>query len=79
MAGFKAGRGTAKQIFNLRILCEKYLKLQQDLFHVFMDFRKSFDIVLHAALLETMRLYNINASLITLIGRGQIVCTNVMM
>ena len=25
-AGFRAGRSTTEQIFNLRILCEKYLK-----------------------------------------------------
>ena len=44
-AGFKAGRSTKEQISNLRILCEKYLQHQQDLFHVFMDFKKVFDIV----------------------------------
>ena len=28
---------------NLRILCEKYLKHQQDLYHVFIDFKKAFE------------------------------------
>ena len=28
---FRAGRSTTKQIFNLRILCEKYLQHQRDL------------------------------------------------
>ncbi len=37
-AGFRAGRNTTEQIFNLRILCEKYLQRQQDLYHVFIDF-----------------------------------------
>ena len=41
-AGFRAGRSTAEQVFNLRILCEKYLQHQQDLCHVFIDFRKAF-------------------------------------
>ena len=41
-AGFRAGRSTAEQIFNLRILCEKYLRHQQDLYHVFIDFKKAF-------------------------------------
>ena len=40
-AGFRAGRNTTEQIFNLRILCEKYLQHQQDLYHVFIDFKKS--------------------------------------
>ena len=41
-AGFRAGRSTTKQIFNQRILCEKYLQHQQVLYHVFIDFKKSF-------------------------------------
>ena len=49
-AGFRAGRSTTEQIFNLRILCEKYLQLQQDLYHVFIDFKKAFNRVFHAAL-----------------------------
>ncbi|KAK2185173.1 hypothetical protein NP493_244g02009 [Ridgeia piscesae] len=60
-------RLTAEQIFNLRILCEKYLQHQQDLYHVFIDFKKAFDRVWHAALWATMRQYNINANLIRMI------------
>ena len=66
-AGFRAGRSTTEQIFNLRILCEKYLQHQQDLYHVFVDFKKAFDRVWHAALWATMRLYNINANLTRII------------
>ena len=42
-ASFRAGRSTTEQIFNLQILCEKYIKHQQDLYHVFIDFKKAFD------------------------------------
>ena len=63
-AGFRPGRSTTEQIFNLRILCERYLQHQQDLFHVFVDFKKAFDRVWHASLWSTMKLYNINANLI---------------
>ena len=42
-AGFRAGRSTTEQNFNLRILCEKYLQHQQNLYHVFVDFKKAFD------------------------------------
>ena len=62
-AGFRAGRSTLEQIFNLRILCEKYLQHQQNLYHVFIDFKKAFDRVWHEALWATMRKYNINASI----------------
>ena len=48
-AGFRAGRSTTEQIFNLRILCEKYLQHQQNLHHVSIRFKKAFDRVRHAA------------------------------
>ena len=63
-AGFRAGRSTTEQIFYLRILCEEYLQHQQSLYHVFVNFKKAFDRVWHAALWATMRLCNINDNLI---------------
>ena len=52
-AGFRAGRSTTEQIFSLGILCERYLKYQQDRFQVW-----------HKALWSTTKLYNINTNLI---------------
>ena len=66
-AGFREGRSTTEQILNLRILMEKYLQHQQDLFHVFIDFKKAFDRVWHQALWTTMHKYNIHTKLITTI------------
>ena len=63
-AGFRAGRSTTEQIFNLRILCEKYLQNQHNLYHVFIDFKNAFDRVWHAALWASMRKYNIKANLV---------------
>ena len=74
-AAFRAGRSTTEQIFNLRILCEKYLQHQkilcekylqhqQNLYHDFIDFKKAFDRVWHAALWATTRKYNISANLV---------------
>ena len=57
-AGFRAGMSTTEQIFNLRILCEKYHKHQQDLYHVFIDFKKAFDRVWHAAVWATTKKCN---------------------
>ena len=65
--GFRAGRSTMEQIFNLRIQCEKYFQHQQDLYHVFIDFKKAFDWVWHAALCATMKKYNISTNLIQVI------------
>ena len=39
-AGFRAWGSTTEQIFNLRILGEKYLQHQQKLYHVFIDFKR---------------------------------------
>ena len=67
LAGFRAGRSTTEQIFNLRILCEKYLQYQQDLYHVFIDFKKAFDRVWYTALWATVKKYNISTNLIQVI------------
>ena len=68
-AGFRAGRSTTEQILNLCIQCEKYLQHQhqQDLYHVFIDFKKAFDRVWHAALWATMKKYNISTNLIQIV------------
>ena len=42
-AGFRAGRSTTEQMFTLRILCERYFQHQQDLYHVFIAFKKIVD------------------------------------
>ena len=63
-AGFGAGRSTTEQIFNLRILGEKYLQHQQNLYHFFIDFKKAFERVWHKTLWATMRKYNINSNII---------------
>ena len=61
-AGFRAGRSTTEQIFNLRILCEQYLQHQQNLYQVFTDFKKAFDKVWQAAFWATMQKYNISTN-----------------
>ena len=42
-ADFRAGRSITEQMFNLRILCKNYLQHQQNLYHVFIDFKKACD------------------------------------
>ena len=69
-AGFRAGMSPTEQIISLRILGEKYLQHQQNLYHVFIDFKKAFDRVWHEALWATMRKYNINASIIQAIKKN---------
>ena len=66
-AGFRAGRSTNEQIFNLRIIQEKYTEHQKPLYHIFIDFQKAFDRIWLAALWDTMKRFNINARLINVI------------
>ena len=53
-----------RQIFGLRILCEKYPQHQQDLYHVFIDFKEAFHRIWHSALWATMKRYNISTNLL---------------
>eukprot|EP00745_Piridium_sociabile_P019023 TRINITY_DN2876_c1_g1_i4.p1 TRINITY_DN2876_c1_g1~~TRINITY_DN2876_c1_g1_i4.p1 ORF type:complete len:404 (+),score=105.74 TRINITY_DN2876_c1_g1_i4:2-1213(+) len=46
-AGFRSGRSTTEQLFNLRVLCEKYSQHQQDIYLVFIDYKQAFDRVGH--------------------------------
>ena len=66
--GSEPGKNTTAQIINRRILCEKYLQHQQNLYHVLMYFKTAFDRVCHAALWCTKREYDINANLVSAIG-----------
>ena len=54
----------ATWFFNLRILREKYLQHQQNLYNILSDFKKAFDSVWHVALWATMQKYNISANLV---------------
>ena len=41
LAGFGSGRSTTKQIFNLRVHCDKYNHHQQHIYHAFIDLKKA--------------------------------------
>ena len=63
-AAFRAGSSTSEQIFNLRIISEKFAQHNKPLYHVFIDFKKVFDRVRHKALWSAMKIFNINLKLI---------------
>jgi hypothetical protein len=66
-AGFRAGRSTIEQIFNCRVLIEKHLQHQRDLFHNFIDFKKAFDRVWHDGLWHVLRGYNTDERIVGVI------------
>ena len=63
-AGFRIGRSTSEQIFNLRVISESYYQHSKPLYQVFIDLKKAFDRIWHNALWSVMNKYNINLKLI---------------
>ena len=62
-AGFRAGGGTAEQVTNFRILCEKYIERDSKVFLNFVDYRKAFDRVWHDAIWAVLRKYGIDENI----------------
>ena len=62
--GFRSGQGTVEQTFNSRVIIEKHLRHQRDLFHNFTDFKKAFDRVWHAGLWQVLRSFYIDEGLV---------------
>ena len=52
--GFRKGRGTREAIFNLRILCERSLEMNREVYLAFIDYEKAFDRVRHEDLLDIL-------------------------
>ena len=52
-----------EQIFNSRVLIEKHLQQQRDLFHNFIDLEKAFGRVWHAGLWHVLKSFNIEEGL----------------
>ena len=51
---FMAGKGTREGIFNLRVICECYSKVNQDVYACFIDYEKAFDQVNHEKILSAL-------------------------
>ena len=63
-AGVRPGQSTVEQTLNSRVIIEKHLQHQRDLFHNFIDFKKAFDRVWHAGLWQVLRSFNIEEGLV---------------
>ncbi|CAH1240999.1 Hypp6277 [Branchiostoma lanceolatum] len=63
-AGFRKGRSCAEQIFNLRLICEKYRELGKPVYHTFVDYKKCFDRVWQDGLWAVMRRFNISRGIV---------------
>ena len=52
--GFVKGKGTANAIFFLRMLCERAIEMQREVYLCFIDYEKEFDTVRHEELLKML-------------------------
>ena len=68
-AGFKKNSGTREAIFNLKMITEKYLEKQKDLYICFIDYSKAFDSVKHETIIKSLENINIDENNIAVISR----------
>ena len=54
-AGFRKNSGTREGIFNLKMIVEKYIETQKDIYACFIDYSKAFDTVNHEKLIECLK------------------------
>ena len=50
--GFMKDAGTRNAIFTLRMICERSIEMQKDIYLCFIDYTKAFDKAKHAQLLD---------------------------
>ena len=67
-AGFRKNSGTREGIFNLKMIVEKYIETQKDIYACFIDYSKAFDTVNHEKLIECLKTTDIDQSDIALIA-----------
>ena len=58
--GFRKGKGTRNAIFVLRMIMERLIEKQKDIYMCFVDFEKAFDTVKHNCLIETLKKYGVD-------------------
>ena len=64
-AGFRPGRSAVEQIFNSRVITEKHLQHQHDLFNNFIDCKKACARVWHVlGLRQVLRSFNVHEGLV---------------
>ena len=55
-AGFRTGRSTSEQIFNLRVISEKYSQHSKPLYQIVIDFKKAFDNMAQRAMVDNEKI-----------------------
>ena len=66
--GFRKNSGTREGIFNLKIIVEKYIDVNKDVYACFIDYAKAFDSVKHGLLVQCMQNINIDPNDVAIIA-----------
>ena len=67
-AGFRKESGTREAIFDLKILAEKYIEMQKEIYACFIDYSKAFDSVKHTKMIEAMQKTDMDENDIALVS-----------
>ena len=67
-SGFISGKGTREGIFNLRMISEKYIEMNKDVYMCFIDYEKAFDRVNHEKMIQCMQSIGIDKSDVRIIS-----------
>ena len=67
-AGFRKNSGTREGIFNLKMIVEKNIETQKDIYACFIDYSKAFNTVNHEKMIECLKTTDIDQSDIALIA-----------
>lgn len=65
--GFRDQRGTREAIFNMKMIMEKHIEVQADVYTCFIDYSKAFDRVHHDRLIECLQMVNLDGKDIRII------------
>ena len=63
-AGFRKNRSTTEQIRNCRLIMEKHIDQQRQVYHNFIDYKKAFDRVWHEGLWHAMSSFGLGNDII---------------
>ena len=64
---FRQGKGTRECLLNLRLICERHLKVQKDIYICFLDYEKAFDRVRHEPFMQCLSEFGVDGEDIKII------------
>ena len=67
-SGFMSGKGTREGILNMRLICERFIEVNKDIYACFIDYEKAFDRVHHESMINCLKDIGLNGKDIKVIA-----------